>query len=317
MNAAADLSDTLKRYRFYHVIDLGNGIATPGNPLLVPLQAPVLEEIRRRDLQGKRVLDVGCRDGLFSFEAERRGGRVLAIDSALSQAAVAFLIPWFKSGVEMRETNLYDFRVEPHERFDFVIFAGVLYHLREPFHGLKLIADVMNPGGELLIETGLMLSHHRNPFVFTPAPKDSPYEPTSVSFFNHPALVATLESMGFEDVSCRAVISPSPGWPRYDSWETFLAGADGHLAQSDTVVVGRATYTCRRSADAMPAERELLQSYWYGTHALHADPQAANRLRAMFGFVPFEINNARVGAFLEAAKSDPPKRRGRFRFRWW
>jgi hypothetical protein len=58
----------LERYKFYPTIQLTDDFATPGthgaDPSVVnPLNA---------DLKGNRVLDVGCRDGLYSFMAERR-----------------------------------------------------------------------------------------------------------------------------------------------------------------------------------------------------------------------------------------------------
>ena len=176
------------------------------------MQAPVLEEIRRYDLSGKRVLDIGCRDGLFSFAAEKQGAtEVLGIDNDLSPAATEFLIPYFPSKVRMRQLNLYDLSVPPAEKFDFVIFAGVLYHLRFPHYGLKRIADAMNEGGTLIIETGMMISNDAHPFVYSPSPRESPYDPTSVTFFNHHALVAGLNSLGFCDVECRF---PAPSFER-------------------------------------------------------------------------------------------------------
>jgi tRNA (mo5U34)-methyltransferase len=43
-------------------------------------------------VRGKRVIDIGCRDGMFSFEAERMGAaEVTGIDNDLSTAAVEFL----------------------------------------------------------------------------------------------------------------------------------------------------------------------------------------------------------------------------------
>ena len=62
-----------------HSIDLGHGIVTPGawgdhNPLL-------WEAFRSIDFRGKKVLDIGCWDGLFSFEAEKLGAaQVYATD---------------------------------------------------------------------------------------------------------------------------------------------------------------------------------------------------------------------------------------------
>jgi SAM-dependent methyltransferase len=260
-----DLAQAFKHYTFYHVIDLGDGVVTPGKREYISWQAPALEEIRCTDLHGKRVLDIGCRDGLFSFEAERRGGRVLGIDHRLSAAAVEFLIPHLKSSIEMRELNVNDLQVAPQERFDYVIFAGVLYHLRMPFLALKRIADAMNPGGALLIETAMMLNFHQHPLVYVPAPQDSPYEVTSVTFFNHRAIGAALASMGFEDIECRAIIMPSAGNARYHSWQAFLKSSHAHKMDAQQLVIGRGTYVCRRSRMKPSEPEEWLNSYWFGT----------------------------------------------------
>ena len=299
-----ELSEMTKRYSFYHVIDLGNGIFTPGIRELMSLQAPVIAEIRRAELQDKRVLDIGCRDGLFSFEAERRGGRVLGIDSHLSLAATEFLIPFLKSSVEMQSLNVYDLQTE--EKFDYVIFAGVLYHLRLPFAALKRIADAMRPGGVLLVETALLLSHHRHPFVYIPAPKDSPYEPSSVTFFNHLGLVSTLESMGFENIECRSVISPSAGHPRYGSWQAFLESPDAVLADANEIVVGRGTYLCSRSPAGASEGQTMLDGHWYGANPLFQGREFSDRLRKQFGFPRFREAISR--AFRSAEESGSPDR---------
>ena len=79
------------------------------------------------DLNGKRVLDVGCRDGLYSFMAERRGAAdVIGIDNDLSKAAVEVLIPYFGSAVRMHEMNLYELTAARFGTFDVLIFADVL-----------------------------------------------------------------------------------------------------------------------------------------------------------------------------------------------
>ena len=74
-----ELKNEVAKIRWWHKIDLGNGIVTPGydqsSTKLKKLKIP-------KDLSGKTVLDIGAWDGFFSFEAERRGAkRVLAIDS--------------------------------------------------------------------------------------------------------------------------------------------------------------------------------------------------------------------------------------------
>jgi 2-polyprenyl-3-methyl-5-hydroxy-6-metoxy-1,4-benzoquinol methylase len=83
-----------KKYDFYHVIEVAPGIFTPGNQFLRPSQKVILDALAKVDLAGRRFLDIGCRDGLFSFEAERRGAaEVIGIDNDLSLAATEFLIP--------------------------------------------------------------------------------------------------------------------------------------------------------------------------------------------------------------------------------
>jgi tRNA (mo5U34)-methyltransferase len=62
---------------WYHCIEVAPGVVTPGinngSETLRHLAIPA-------NLHGKRVLDLGARDGYFSFEMARRGAEVLAID---------------------------------------------------------------------------------------------------------------------------------------------------------------------------------------------------------------------------------------------
>jgi tRNA (mo5U34)-methyltransferase len=76
--AGDDLRSRVAAVRWYHTIDLGQGIVTPGidaTPFrLARLDLPT-------SLAGRTVLDIGAWDGFFSFEAERRGAaRVVATD---------------------------------------------------------------------------------------------------------------------------------------------------------------------------------------------------------------------------------------------
>src|SRR2546428_13704590 len=74
----AELRRAVAQIRWFHRIDLGDGVVTPGEDdtreKLKTLHLP-------QDLRGTTVLDIGAWDGFFSFEAERRGARrVLATD---------------------------------------------------------------------------------------------------------------------------------------------------------------------------------------------------------------------------------------------
>ena len=199
----AELQQVLARYAFYHIIKLTDTISTPGNPVYVRAQNLCMERLKSLDVKGKRVLDIGCRDGLFSFAAESMGAaEVVGIDNDLSKAATEFLIPFFNSKVRMHQMNLYDLKPESFGQFDVVIFPGVLYHLRYPFWGLRAIRDVLKIGGHLLIETAIWVGERNNSMLFCPIGEDSPYAPdgTSCTFFNEKGLVDTLTSLGFQTV---------------------------------------------------------------------------------------------------------------------
>src|SRR3954464_7872051 len=85
------------------------------------------------DLHGWTVLDIGCNGGFYSQEMKRRGAdRVLGIDSDaryLAQARFAAGVSGL--AIEFRQMSVYDL-AGLGERFDLVLFMGVLYHLRHP-----------------------------------------------------------------------------------------------------------------------------------------------------------------------------------------
>ncbi|HEY4047961.1 MAG TPA: TIGR04290 family methyltransferase [Acidobacteriaceae bacterium] len=94
------------------------------------------------DMSGKTVLDIGCNAGFYSIEMKRRGAkRVVGIDSDeryLQQARFAAEI----SGVEVDFHRMAVWEIAAlKEKFDLVIFMGVLYHLRHPLLALDLIHE--------------------------------------------------------------------------------------------------------------------------------------------------------------------------------
>jgi tRNA (mo5U34)-methyltransferase len=71
----AELEREMLRITWYHTIDLGNGLVTPGQydhrELLKHYGLP-------DDLAGKTVLDVGPASGFFAIEFEKRGAARVA-----------------------------------------------------------------------------------------------------------------------------------------------------------------------------------------------------------------------------------------------
>jgi tRNA (mo5U34)-methyltransferase len=138
---------------WYHRIEVAPGVITPGvNDSQMILDAISLDE----NLEGMRVLDIGARDGFFSFECERRGAaEVVAIDY-LSPEETGFPIAreLVGSEVELRQANVYDLSPEELGSFDLILFLGVLYHLRDPMLALDRIWSVSR--GRLICETQMI-----------------------------------------------------------------------------------------------------------------------------------------------------------------
>lgn len=94
------------------------------------------------DLTGKTVLDIGCNAGFYSIEMKKRGAeRVVGVDfddRYLAQARFAAEVEGVD--IEFRKLSVYDVGALG-EKFDVVIFMGVLYHLRHPLLALDLIRE--------------------------------------------------------------------------------------------------------------------------------------------------------------------------------
>ena len=96
------------------------------------------------DLHGLRALDIGCNAGFYSFELARRGARVTAIDvdpHYLRQAQWAAGRFGFEDAIEFRRASVYSL-ARYGEKFDVVLFLGVLYHLRHPLLALDVLGTV-------------------------------------------------------------------------------------------------------------------------------------------------------------------------------
>ncbi len=129
---------------WFHNIDL-NGVWTAPSHALgdYPTKAwRYFARIVPSDLTGRSVLDIGCNAGFYSLEMKRRGAaRVLGIDwdeRYLAQAR--FAANTLGLEIEYRKLSVYDL-ASLGERFDLVLFMGVLYHLRHPLLALDLIHE--------------------------------------------------------------------------------------------------------------------------------------------------------------------------------
>ncbi|MBE7201038.1 MAG: TIGR04290 family methyltransferase [Parafilimonas terrae] len=132
---------------WFHNMNLGQGVWTaPGHFLgdYPGVKFRGFAQVLPEDLSGRSVLDIGCNGGFYSIEMKRRGAaRVLGIDfddGYLAQAR--FAAETLGQQIEFRQMSVYDIGALG-ERFDLVIFMGVLYHLRHPLLALDLIYETV------------------------------------------------------------------------------------------------------------------------------------------------------------------------------
>jgi tRNA (mo5U34)-methyltransferase len=110
------------------------------------------------DLTGRTVLDIGCNAGFYSIEMKRRGAaRVVGVDwdeRYLAQARLAAELTG--QDIEFRRLSVYDVG-QLGERFDVVLFMGVLYHLRYPLLALDRIRA--HAAADLLVFQSMLRGH--------------------------------------------------------------------------------------------------------------------------------------------------------------
>jgi tRNA (mo5U34)-methyltransferase len=167
---------------WFHNLDLG-GYRTAPNHFLGDYPAVKWRRFASAipaDLTGRSVLDIGCNAGFYSIEMKRRGAaRVVGIDSDeryLNQARFAAEVS--DVAVEFRRLSVYDVGAL-RERFDIVLFMGVLYHLRHPLLALDLLHEHVTR--DLLVFQSML----RGSTESRPIAPDYPF--SEVAIFDDPA----------------------------------------------------------------------------------------------------------------------------------
>jgi tRNA (mo5U34)-methyltransferase len=185
---------------WWHTIDLGNGVVTPGRDE-TPARLPLLH--LPESLAGSTVLDIGAWDGFYSFACEQRGAqRVVAADEfawqhlGTGRRGFDLARRTLGSSVEPLEVDVLDLSPETAGgQYDLVLFLGVLYHVRDPLLALEHVASVT--GSTLVLETHVDLLD-RKPAAAAFYPGDELYgDATNWWGPNVPALLGMLRAVGF------------------------------------------------------------------------------------------------------------------------
>jgi tRNA (mo5U34)-methyltransferase len=164
------LLDKVNTIEWMHTIELGNGVVTRGKWPANPHIQAAFDQI---DFTGKKVLDVGTCNGLWTFEAEKRGAAEVHSIDYLTHVGY-----WCSPGYQLAhqaleskaiynpDLSVYDVEQLGSRDFDVVIFSGVYYHLKSPLLALSKLRSIMKTGGLLVVDGPILLDPGRSYATF-------------------------------------------------------------------------------------------------------------------------------------------------------
>jgi tRNA (mo5U34)-methyltransferase len=198
------ISEQVKQYFWFHSIDVGNGVVTPGTktPQIHAAEAAVIFD--PIEMNGATVIDIGAWNGYYSFEAKRRGAsRVLATDHFCwnhehFRGRETFDLARSALGLEIEALDIDVPELSPEKvggKFDVVLFLGVFYHLFDPIDGLRRAASLAND--VLVVETHTDLADLDRPAMVMYPGCELDGDPTSWWGPNNACVRELLNAMGF------------------------------------------------------------------------------------------------------------------------
>ena len=204
---------------WFHQIDLGDGVVTPGWSNAARDKLPYFG--LPDDMTGLRVLDMGCAEGFFSFEAERRGAsEVVSLDYD-PECIKRFKLCAEALGSKVTRPlvqSVYVLDPAILGTFDVVMFFGLLYHLEYPLLGIEKVAAMTS--GTLLIQswtletawlTDQSLARFQ-PHGIMSGPKDNPiHDPTVYWEPNAACIRDMLDHVGLVNIERLAGREPTVG----------------------------------------------------------------------------------------------------------
>jgi tRNA (mo5U34)-methyltransferase len=207
---------------WWHSFELPDGSVIQGVNSVESLRKRLEQFPIPAELKGKRALDIGCWDGWFSFELERRGAEVVAID-CWDNPRFREIHSIYRSRVDYREMDMYELTPATVGRFDIVLFMGVLYHLKHPLLALERVCALTT---DLAVVDSFILREGQHPPEQLRRPLLEFYETDEMggqtdNWFGPslPALLGMCRVAGFARVELRSVLEFGAQVACYRRWE--------------------------------------------------------------------------------------------------
>jgi tRNA (mo5U34)-methyltransferase len=195
-------NDLAARAGWYHSLEFPDGTRIDGHISLEILKQRYADFGLPDDLCGKRALDIGAWDGWFSFEMERRGAEVTAVDVA---AVPNFEIARrrMQSNVRYIVSDVCNLPRHNPGRFDYVLFLGVLYHIRHPLLALDIVCGLTR---EIAIIDSFVIDGDERQHIDSPLP--------FCEFYETDELGGSLDNWFGPTVDCLLAFCRSAGFVR-------------------------------------------------------------------------------------------------------
>jgi len=132
---------------WYHDIDFGENVQLKTSKATrdpEKVWKNWIEPFLPHDLSEKTVLDLGCNSGYYSMKIKKLGAkRVVGVESEeLFIKQADFVSRWFDADIELVRDNVYRYVFNTKEKFDYVLFLGVFYHLKYGVIVLDRLAEI-------------------------------------------------------------------------------------------------------------------------------------------------------------------------------
>lgn len=208
---------------WWHSFELPDGARIDGMNSLESQKDRVSRFPIPEDLRGKRVLDIGAWDGWFTFEMERRGAEVMAVDN-WDNPRFHEIHRLLGSRADYRQLDMYDLTPERIGRFDIVLFMGVLYHLKHPLLALERVCALTT--GMAAVDSFVLREEHVPGMDADTRPIMAFYETDEFAGQTDnwvgpslACLLAFCRTAGFARVELQSVIEYSACVACYRHWE--------------------------------------------------------------------------------------------------
>lgn len=244
-----ELEAQIAAIHWYHEFDFGQGLvarsSTPDVAAHRRIWRLISDQFNAIDWRGKSVLDIGCWDGYWSFEAERRGAASVLASDDVSQnwaagAGLRLAKRLLKSNVEINQSlSVYDLATLG-RKFDVILCLGVYYHLLDPFYAFAQIRHCCHPGTIVVFEGDMARYGMRADVACLPFG-----DATAPLFVPTPRTLSNLLRATYFDISAQAFLNSAPrAWAK-SAWRRITRRAQ-------LPSVDRAVTVCRPFAGANP-----------------------------------------------------------------